>query len=165
MKKAPYLMLLLSCAIILVGCEEDPNQEVIDAIPVVIDDSLFAVYYDWTTNTALIPQDELAIEKAEIMGNTLQLNASYFGGCKQHEFSLIFSTINTESIPPAIFSIFIQDDKEDTCRAVMIKEVIFDLSPIKERFWYLEKYSGFIEIMIRIPSSDVAYPALRYKFE
>ncbi len=155
MKKALYLMLLLSGAIILVGCEEDPNQEVIDAIPVVIDDSLLSAYYD-------IPQDGLAIEEAEIEKNLLRLTASYIGGCQQHEFSLIFSTGNTESIPPGLFSIFIQRDKVDTCNTAMTDEVLFDLSPLQERFWYL---AGLVTITIMIPGSDPPYIGLEYEIE
>ena len=125
MKKTPYLTLLLSCAIILVGCIDDPDLDTPEAVPIIVDYSLY-VYY------SKLPQADLSIEDGEIIKDILKLTVSFIGGCHEHEFTLIASTGYEKDNPPIAHVLLAHNNKDDTCTDKISKTLLFDLSPLKE---------------------------------
>lgn len=156
---------VIACFGIMVACQETTSHNSPELIPIIIDDSLFSNYYDWSTATALIPQNDLTIKWAEITKNVLSLTVSYIGGCEDHQFSLIFGTWITETIPPGLLSVLVEDDVGDTCKTSLKKDVAFDLSSIDQVFGHLEKYTGTVSIRIIVPGSDPPHTGLVYEFD
>lgn len=144
MKKTPYLTLLLTCAIILAGCIDDPNQNTQEAVPVIVADDSSLVYYLSTK-----PEDEFSISDGEITGDILKLTASFLGNCKEHNFLLIAAKGINKKIPPGGFMFLVHDAHEDMCTDEVSEVLLFDLSPYRE---YLQSHglleSGTIGITI-----------------
>lgn len=152
MNRALCLTLLLGCALTLVGCNEDTGQEVMDAIPIIVDDSLYVAAF----NT---PQAELSIQNGEIRQDILQLNISFLGGCEKHEFGLLASRVIEKSNPPIGQVLLTHDAINDSCTVEMVKELLFDLTPYRE---YLQL--GLLESgTILLPLKGLA-ETLRYEF-
>ena len=153
MNRSLCLTLLLGCALTPVGCNEDTGQEVIDAIPIVVDDSLYVV----ALNT---PQAALSIENGEIRQDILQLNVSFPGGCEKHDFGFVASKGIAKSNPPIGHVLLTHDAISDSCKFEMVEELLFDLSPYRE---YLQS-SGLLESgTILLPIKGLA-ETLRYEF-
>ncbi len=146
MKKTPYLTLLLSCAIILVGCIDDPDLDTPEAMPViVVNDSLYVHYYSTK------PQDEFSVSDGELTGDILRLTASFIGGYEEHEFELIAYTGIIKTNPPIGTLFLAHDARADTCRAEISEVLLFDLTLYKEHL----KSSGLLESgMIRLPITN-----------
>ncbi len=125
MKKAPYLMLLLSCAIILVGCNEDAEEEEMDILPIITDESLYRYYYDMT-------QDPYNFEEVVIEDSLLYIKVSYSGGCGTHEFSLIFSEYAFFTDPPMMLALLIHEANMDSCNSKLYEDLFFNLTPLRE---------------------------------
>ncbi len=134
MKKTPYLTLLLTCGIVLVGCIDDPDLNTPEAVPIIVDDSLY-VYY------SKLPQAEFLIEDGEIIKDILKLSVSYSGGCGEHEFGLIASKGIAKDNPPIGYMLLTHDAHADTCRAEMNEVLLFDLTPYRKHL----QSSGLLE--------------------
>ena len=145
-------LIIFSCAIFMAGCNEDTGQEVIDAIPIIVDDSLYIA----ALNT---PQAELSIQNGEIRQDILQLNVLFPGGCEKHEFGLVASRVIAKSNPPIGQILLAHYAKNDSCTVEMVEELLFDLSPYREYLQLGLLKSG----TILLPLKGLAEP-LRYEF-
>ena len=125
MTKSLHLTLLLSCAITLIGCNEDTDKEEMDILPIIFDESLYSYYYD-------MPQDPYNLEEVKIEDDLLYIKVSYSGGCGTHEFSLIFSENSEFTNPPRMFALLIHEANMDSCNAKLIEELYFSLTSLKE---------------------------------
>ena len=77
---------------------------------------------------ATIPHVE--INSAKIEDGILFLNVSFSGGCKEQTFELIGSEIIMKSMPPKRTLTLLRDDKGDTCREWVTRELKFNLKPV-----------------------------------
>ncbi len=123
----------LICMIVFAGCEKEfvylePDE--LDAIPVIVDKALH-------NQSAVAIQDLFSIEGGEINGDILKLTVSFTGGCEEHKFRLIVSTIFLQSKPPKAFVLLTHDAKDDTCTQSIMEELRYDLTPLKEHFQQL----------------------------
>ncbi len=125
MKKTLHLTLLLSCAITLIGCNEDTDKEEMDILPIIFDESLYRYYYDTT-------QDPYNFEEVKIEDDLLYIKVSYSGGCGTHEFSLIFSEYIESTNPPIMFALLIHEANRDSCISKLYKDLFFNLTPLRE---------------------------------
>ena len=66
-----------------------------------------------------------------IVGDTLTIAVSYGGGCEDHDFTLVASNAFAESHPVQLRGIVAHDAHGDRCRAYLIEDYAFDLTPIK----------------------------------
>jgi hypothetical protein len=76
------------------------------------------------------PDDSFHFKNVEIIGNCLKLTIEYGGGCGNVEIKLIDSGLVMES-NPGQRNIRVSFKDEDFCKALVIKEISFDLSPIQ----------------------------------
>ena len=96
-----------------------------------------------------IQLDPFDLEDIEIAGDTITLNITYSGGCKEHGFSLYMS--------PAAFleSYLVQanlylrhNSNGDACEALVNESVSFNLRPIAEL--YKTAYREYDEITLNV---------------
>ncbi len=77
------------------------------------------------------PNDSFDFINVEIIQNCLKLTIEYGGGCGDIELKLISSEMVMESNPPQI-NIRLSLKDEDNCKAIIRKEILFDLTPINK---------------------------------
>ena len=112
-----------------------------------------------------VKTDPLGINRIQRVGDSLYLEVSYSGGCRTHRFILYVWTGMSKSNPPQVEIYLSHDSRRDYCEAYIIKNVVFDLSPLKTH--WKENYPGIHEILLRIypPGSSVPYqPLTDYRF-
>ena len=79
-------------------------------------------------------QDSYNINNVTLEADILTIAVSYGGGCADHYFSLIGSTTFMESFPVQMNILLSHNANGDNCEAFFMKDLVFDLSPIKNLF-------------------------------
>ncbi len=109
-----------------------------------------------TIDEGFVPPRENAmfqVEAMEMKHSELHLRVVYSGGCEEHLFNLYFNGNYAKSYPPQV-SLFLEHiDNNDRCRAMITKELVFDVSGIE--------YPGTSELKIRLNNTD---RTLQYKY-
>lgn len=70
------------------------------------------------------------ITNAFIFEDILHVTVRYGGGCKKHDFKLLWDGAILKSIPPKVNLYIIHNDRGDTCRALITEELQFRLSDL-----------------------------------
>lgn len=80
------------------------------------------------------PRDlyRIQILNANIEKDNLILDVRYGGGCKDHEFNLIFNEVWMKSMPPKISLYLEHKNQNDSCQAIMNKTLKFNIKKLKE---------------------------------
>jgi len=100
------------------------------------------------------PSDAVTINTVSVDGDSLTLNVSFAGGCKDHTFALLAETIWMESSPVQVRVRLAHDAHDDTCEAWLTRVVRFDLSPLKTA--YAASYQATTgAIKLRLDNSPV----------
>jgi hypothetical protein len=114
--------------------------------------------------------DPIALDSGWIARDTLFLAVSHGGGCADHAYALVASNGWMESSPVQLGVFLAHDAKGDTCKALLLRQLIFDLAPAREayRAAYVRGGGGG-EFILVIRSADrlgSALPGLRllYRF-
>jgi hypothetical protein len=110
----------------------------------------------------IAPRDSIRINDATITGNKLVMNASYGGGCQEHEFRLIGSDLWLESYPVQTHVLFSHNANHDVCEAYFTEQFIFNLSPLKERYQELYQEDS-ATIIMRIEGNTENF-SINYSF-
>lgn len=93
------------------------------------------------------------VERMEMIDSHLHLEVSYSGGCEEHVFNLYTNKRYAKSYPPQL-SLFLEHiDNNDRCRAMIQKELVFDLTGVE--------YPGTNELVLRLNNTD---QNLHYKY-
>lgn len=79
-------------------------------------------------------RDSFVLNAAAIAADTLTLNLSYSGGCRQHEFTLVASEVFLESFPVQLRVSVAHDANGDSCEAWLTRDYEFDLSLLRDRY-------------------------------
>lgn len=74
--------------------------------------------------------DPVTITGATVDGNTLKIDVSYSGGCKEHIFDLVGSFAIMKSLPAQRSIKLLHNSKDDTCREFIEQTVEFDISEL-----------------------------------
>ena len=143
-------LIFFSCVIFMAGCSEGTSPEVINAIPIIVDDSLYIAAFN-------APQAELSIENGVIIQDLLKLNISFLGGCKQHIFGLLASRGIDKSIPPRGYILLTHKANNDSCNVEMVEELLFDLSPYREYLQLGLLRSGLIKLELKGFAENLMY--------
>lgn len=77
-----------------------------------------------------LPDHPFAIRSAEIVGNTLNVDLEYGGGCRGHLFALLdlMPGVFAESLPPRPVIALRHNSYDDLCKAIVRETRVFDLS-------------------------------------
>lgn len=96
-----------------------------------------------------IQLDPFELRAIEIVGDTISLNITYVGGCKEHDFALFMSPAAFLESFPVQANLYLRHDSHgDACEALIPTTVAFNLRPIAEL--YQNFYGPDGEIMINV---------------
>ncbi|MEM7548514.1 MAG: hypothetical protein AAF363_02495 [Bacteroidota bacterium] len=116
-----YLLLLV--LIIAVSCNEDeepsPNEPGVSI-------SQSQIPIDGTFEPR--GSDPFRINSVEVENQNLLVEVSYGGGCKVHDFELIWPGVITLIFPPDFGVVLTHDANEDLCEAFLTDTLVFDIS-------------------------------------
>ena len=103
--------------------------------------------------------DPYELEAASITGDTLTITASYGGGCRAHQFTLVASAAFMESDPVQLRVSLRHNANGDPCRAYLTETYDFDLTPIKTRYQdsYLQGAGTIVLRLDKAPDADLVY--------
>ena len=122
---------------------------------------------------ALVPLDQAAttrrLDPAEVLaaridGDRLHLQVRFGGGCRDHHFSLLHGGVFMESEPVQTRLQLAHDAHEDPCRALLSRELTFDLTPLRRSYEAAYARTGTIVIHLLEPGGAAVQPPLRYSF-
>ncbi|WP_147468412.1 hypothetical protein [Corallococcus interemptor] len=88
------------------------------------------------------PRDPLGIESQSVKGDVLTLKVRHGGGCKEHRYGLAWDGRFTKTAAgePRAELTLLHDANNDRCKAMVYKELAFDLSTLKQE--WSEKGNG-----------------------
>lgn len=105
------------------------------------------------------PFDPLTILTAVVDGDSIDLRVRYGGGCVEHDFRLLAGRAIMESEPPQADIRLSHDAHGDLCRALITRDLRFDLVPLKTYFQGDRATPG--PLLLRLRGWDML---LRYDF-
>lgn len=153
MKKYSFFFLILLASIVLIqSCRKkkelanakSQTSEVVIPAPeidkVIVDENF------------VVPKENgrFNLESMEMDGNLLKLKVSYSGGCEEHIFNLYSNKMYAKSYPPQITLFLEHIDNNDRCRAMIYKDLVFDVTEIQ--------YPGTNQLFIRLNNSEEKIP-------
>jgi len=100
--------------------------------------------------------DAVAINEAKINNNLLQINVSYAGGCKKHEFQLYGLKGILKSNPPQVIIYLHHNANGDMCEAYLTEGIEFNLLPLKSE--YQQQFNNNGPLLLRIFEPNAAEP-------
>lgn len=110
--------------------------------------------------------DPATIVSADVRGDRLRLEVTFGGGCAEHSFALYRENGFLESVPVQLRLLLAHDANGDNCRALLHRELEFDLGSVREA--YREAYGGpggTVLLRIHAPGAGEPFgPPLRYDF-
>jgi hypothetical protein len=71
-----------------------------------------------------------AIRSIRFFENKIQINISYSGGCKSHDFSLVVDRKGLSKLTKDANLILSHNDNGDRCKRIVNEKLVFDLSPL-----------------------------------
>jgi hypothetical protein len=111
-----------------------------------------------------VPMDPASITGALVQGDQLLLQVRYGGGCAEHHFALYVLPIFMESEPVQVGAQLAHDAHGDACRALVGKELQFDLRPLKEAYQKAYSRNGTLVLRLREPGPAPSTVSVRYSF-
>ena len=84
--------------------------------------------------------DMLAVDAISLMGDTLQVDASFSGGCAEHTVTACWDGSFLESFPVQAHISLYHDAHGDSCEAYLSQTFTYDLTPMKDA--YLSGYQA-----------------------
>ena len=111
-----------------------------------------------------VPNDQASIEEATVRDDQLLLRVRYGGGCAEHHFALYLAPVFMESEPVQVGAQLAHEANRDPCRALVGKELRFDLAPLKEAYRKAYARGGTVVIRLREPGPAPATVSVRYSF-
>jgi len=116
-----------------------------------------AVVFGFTPDTW--GTDAYTISAATVQDDTLTINVSYSGGCETHAFTLVAEERFLESLPVQLRVSLAHNANDDTCEALILETLHFNLTPIKEAYRKgYQKDTGTIVLRLKdAPPSDLFY--------
>lgn len=72
----------------------------------------------------------LTITSVSVSGNIMTIGISYNGGCKDHVFRVVGSSVLAKSLPPIRTFQIIHNSNEDKCEKIMTENLKVDISAL-----------------------------------
>ncbi|MBN1609027.1 MAG: hypothetical protein JW940_20535 [Polyangiaceae bacterium] len=89
-----------------------------------------------------IVSDLVDVDYYSIQGDKLVLDARYSGGCKSHDFGVCYEETFRESNPVQGTLRLLHDAHDDTCKAIVSSNLVFDLRPYADYYHDLYPADG-----------------------
>jgi hypothetical protein len=149
---------LLACFVLasLAGCSSasDPRGDLANAIG---GDGDQTVLLDPAGDSAR-PRDPVTIDSARVTGDSLFAYVTHGGGCAQHSYQLVVSTIWMESFPVQVPARISHDANGDNCKALLRREVGFSLAPLADAYRRgYQQTSGSISLRLSGSNASLIY--------
>lgn len=97
----------------------------------------------------LAASDPYSILNAVIDGDMLRLTVRYSGGCNEHGFNLMGPLTIPAGDPTDVTLLLHHNAKGDACEALITRDLVFDLTPLKERWKSVTgRTSGVISVLL-----------------
>jgi len=103
--------------------------------------------------------DSFDIESLSLQGDLLKLFVSYGGGCQPHTFDVWTDNSLSLDQPPVINLFISHNANGDPCEALIQRDLLIDLSPIKAAFLRANpgQASGVVSVMVDNNNATVQY--------
>ena len=103
--------------------------------------------------------DEYVLNAAAIIDDRLELSVSYSGGCKNHQFTLVCSSVFHESDPVQLSVSLAHNANNDPCEAFPTETYHFDLTPIKTLYQTAyQQEAGVVILLLKAAPNDKDVP-------
>jgi len=103
-------------------------------------------------DSAQPPSAPLAIQGLELVGDAVEVQTSFSGGCGEHLFAVSGGCEFTASDPPQTTVILHHDAQGDSCEALVTQDVLVSLSSLRDGASALGASS--LEVFVRGPSDE-----------
>jgi len=125
------IITILSAALLLFSCASKKNAENESKKGNKAENGLDIIKVKATTGQFAKASDPISsIDTVFIDGNTMYIDLTYGGGCKDHEFQLIGSLAIAKSYPPIRGIQLVHKANEDNCRALVRKRLEVNIEEI-----------------------------------
>ncbi|MDA0809157.1 MAG: hypothetical protein O2983_09165 [Planctomycetota bacterium] len=119
---------------------------------------------------ASAPSNPFSIESAKVVGDTLQLELSYGGGCKDHVFTAFWAPIFLEEEPPSTEILITHDARNDSCEAWISQKLTIDLMPLRKTFLSVDSLDeafpiDALELSITLITEEQNIVNIRYSLD
>jgi hypothetical protein len=119
---------------------------------------------------ASAPPNPFSIESAKVVGDTLQLELSYGGGCKDHVFTAFWAPIFFEEEPPSTEILITHDARNDSCEAWISQKLTIDLMPLRKTFQSVDSLDDAfpidaLELSITLITEEQNIVNIRYSLD
>jgi hypothetical protein len=150
------------------GCDKNGNEGTTDNLLVI--DMVIAIPLD--TNRVILSNgfdsssvimDSYTVNYAEFDSDTLNIEVTYGGGCKEHQFLLIAWNYFLESYPVRANLLLSHNANGDACEALITSKLSFDMTPLKQEYSKLYRGENGSIILVILLSDDKQI-SLEYKF-
>ena len=103
--------------------------------------------------------DEYVLNSATITDDTLNISASFSGGCKEHQLTLVVSDTFLESFPVQLHVSLAHNANGDPCEAWLTTNYHFDLTPIKTMYQkaYRQEAGTIVLRLKNAPDEELVY--------
>ena len=81
-----------------------------------------------------VPNDEISIDSAHVIGDELVAVVSHGGGCSEHTYQLVIGSAWMESSPVQVRARLAHNANGDPCRALLRRELNIDLRPLANAY-------------------------------
>lgn len=154
MKKLYFLLLVL----MMFGCTSKANHHDPPDAHHVNGNEIPIVRLVSDLNSDDLPRSPVAIQEVRLDGDFLHLEVSYSGGCEAHELELVASRHFMESYPVQTTLLLTHDANRDYCEALIICNLTYDLSSIKELYQQMyQQTSGTVILRLNNWSENLNY--------
>lgn len=116
------LFFTISLAFFILGCKS--SKEMSDQ-PINTNVQVTAVLGE-----TKISSDQISITSIKIEGNKMLIDVSYSGGCENHEFQVIGSTMISKSLPPIRAFQLIHNANGDKCKKLVMQTLEVDIKAL-----------------------------------
>ncbi len=107
------------------------------------------IILDNNDNTGSFKFDSYKLNDIKIVGDSIKINISYSGGCREHKFRLIAKNYFGDSNSPKAELVLSHNSNMDPCEAYPTEEHTFVLLPLKYEFYKMYGMeSGEIRLML-----------------
>jgi hypothetical protein len=110
------------------------------------------------------PSDRASIAGASLQGDVLVLDVRFGGGCADHAFDLYAQTAFMESEPVQTRLALAHQANGDACRALLSRELRFDLAPLRDAYRRAYGPAGRIVLHVQEPGASGAQHDILYTF-
>jgi len=101
-------------------------------------------------NTESLKFDHYNLNDIKIVGDSIKINISYSGGCREHEFKLIAQNCFEEDDSPKAKLVLSHNSNSDPCERYITEEHSFNLLPLKYKYYKkFKKELGEIQLVLK----------------